>query len=780
MLGALGLVSSWPLLVLCPGALALGCFLGGRPDRAFLIGIAATLALLGLFRYDDSLPALAPSGIAQLNEGGEVTLRGVVEEEPEQRERTQRVRLKAEAYRNGDWMETHGRVLLTVRPFPEFRYGDVLEVTGNLETPPQLEGFDYRDYLLRQGIGSVSLFPGVTRAGHRDGPILRQAAVDLRRSLADGLETSLPEPEAALAQGILLGHRAAIPADVTDDFNRSGIAHLIAISGYNVMLVAYLCVGLLWPLLGRRYALAASMLLVVAYAFLVGGSPSVLRATAMGLIVLGAELAGRPNRSLRFLIIAVALLLFDDPRLVDDVSFQLSVLATAGIVLAAPGLRDRIAAIAQRLAPAGLATFIAGQLSVTIAASLAVLPVMALVFGRVSLIAIVVNVAAAPAFPVVLGASLVSAVAGWLDTGLGRLAGEVTYLPLSYLVLVARIGASVPGGSVGLGGVAAMLTTATLLGGTYLLLRRRPLAVEAPLPLRVPLAIQASAVLGVLAFVLWAGRLTPADERLRVSVLDVGQGDAILIQTPSGHNVLVDGGPSGSRLLRELSDQLPSGERDIDLVVLTHPQDDHVGGLPSLLERYDVRQALSGPRSNSSGAYAAWREGLAERGVPLLLAGPGTSADLGDGVSLEVLAPPESGFPEGEDVLNENSVVLRLVYGEVSFLLTGDLGFAGERSLLRSGANVGATVLKVGHHGSDGSSSREFVEAVSPIIAVISVGAENTFGHPSPSTRIQLAGIPVLRTDVNGRVVFKTDGRGLWVSTGRGAPSIVPLAVQSN
>ena len=162
------------------------------------------------------------------------------------------------------------------------------------------------------------------------------------------------------------------------------------------MLVAYFCVALLWPLIGRRYALAASMALVVAYAFLVGGSPSVLRATVMGLIVLGAEIAGRPNRSLRFLAITTALLLLENPRLVDDVSFQLSVFATAGIVLAAPGLRDRVGALAQRVAPAGLAAPVAEQLSVTLAASVAVLPVVALAFGRVSLVAIVTNVAAVP------------------------------------------------------------------------------------------------------------------------------------------------------------------------------------------------------------------------------------------------------------------------------------------------------------------------------------------------------------------------------------------------
>ena len=160
----------------------------------------------------------------------------------------------------------------------------------------------------------------------------------------------------------------------------------------------------------------------------------------------------------------------------------------------------------------------------------------------------------------------------------------------------------------------------------------------------------------------------------------------------------------------------------------------------------------------------------------MVRAEPGTAADLGDGVILEVLAPPEAGVIGGKDALNENSIVLRLVYGDLSFLLTGDLGSVGEKSLLNSGADIRSTVLKVGHHGSDGSARAS--SSMAPSVAVISVG-ENTFGHPSPSTRLQLAGLPLFRTDLNGRVVFKTDGRRLWIDTERGSATIASQALKA-
>jgi competence protein ComEC len=271
-------------------------------------------------------------------------------------------------------------------------------------------------------------------------------------------------------------------------------------------------------------------------------------------------------------------------------------------------------------------------------------------------------------------------------------------------------------------------------------------------------------LLAIATLLLWAGALLDnGSSRLVVSVLDVGQGDAILIETPAGHRILVDGGPSGARL-----SQVLGRARRFDLVVLTHGQDDHVTGLVSLFDRYEVGAVLKSPLAGNSGAYNAWVDATALSSIPVHEAVAGEYVDLGDGIRLEVLGPPPGLLHDTEDDLNNNSVVLRLVYGDVSFLLTGDIEADAEATLLQQGGALRSTVLKVAHHGSDGSSTPAFLAAVKPAVAVISTGVENSFGHPSPTTRLRLAGVPLLRTDLNGRVRFETDGRRLWAGIERG------------
>ena len=586
----------------------------------------------------------------------------------------------------------------------------------------------------------------------------------------------MPEPEAALAKGILLGLRSSIPRDLTDDFNRSGISHLVAISGYNVMLLAGFSVASLAWIIGRRWAICCSIFIIVFYAVLVGASPSVLRATIMAVVVLTASLAGWPRESLHALILTAALLTFWQPLIVDDVAFQLSFAATLSIVLFASRIQDLAALHLRRLMPEAMARLVGDHLAVTAAASLAVMPIIAITFDRISPIALATNLVIVPVFPLVLGASGVTAIAGVLDTGLGRLVGEVAYLPLAYMVEVGRFGASLPGAAVpiaGLGSREALIAYVGIAGAGLVLLRSSRRMVEPLASARLTSVSIATVGLVVIAGAVWWSALDSGDSRLRVTILDVGQGDAILLETLAGHRLLIDGGRSGSRLLQELGEVVPANDRRIDVVLLTHAQDDHLVGLVPVVERYEVGQAISGELEGETGAYVAWRDALERRNIPLIIASAGQQAELGSGVYLEVLSPKEGGVSGGSDILNENSLILRLVYGEVSFLLTGDVTEVGEDLLLDSRGDLHATVLKVAHHGSDGSSSARFIAAVDPYIAVISVGTDNPFGHPSPTTRLRFAGIPILRTDLNGRLEFITDGINLWLRVEKGTAELV-------
>jgi competence protein ComEC len=780
VLAALGGAGAWPAVALGGSGICLGTLLAGRRREALTLGCLLLLVLFGVDRYEEALPPSQPQGVALLNDRSEpVRLRGVVIDEPEQGDRTQRFTLSIDAADAGSGFEdADGRVLVVARPFPEYAYGDVLELTATLETPPVLDGFDYREYLARRGVVSQAFFPtGVSAIGHGAGSDLTRLLIDARRPFGEALERALPEPESSLARGILLGQRASIPQDLTDDMNRAGISHLVAISGQNVAIVAGVLVAALTGWIGRRPATAASILLVLLYAVFVGGSPSVLRAAVMAVVMLGATLAGRPGSAFGAITLAAALLVAWRPLIVDDVAFQLSFAATIGIVVAAQRIQDGVQPRLSHL-PGPLAAFLAENLAITTAASLAVLPVIAGSFGRFSLVSLPANLLAAPAFVLALGGSFLAAAGGAVSPDLGLLVGEVAYWPLTYLVWLGHFAAGLPFASLELSGfgLPEAVVAYALLGLGWYLLRERPVreVEESPSrPLRPALAL--SAALLVIAAVTWYGALQPGSDHLRLTVLDVGQGDAILIETPAGQRILVDGGPSGARITQALGRALPSSARRIDLMVLTHGQDDHVSGLVEVLQRYEVGAALAGPLPGETAAYQAWRDELARQDVPLLTPQRGQRIDIGSGAYIEVLGPPTQPLSGTDDDLNNNSVVLRLVDGGVSFLLTGDLEAAGEAALLDSPFDLHATVLKVGHHGSDGSTTEAFLDAVDPSFAVISVGAENPFGHPSPTTRLRLAGVPLLRTDDNGDVSFETDGQSLWVDFERGDYALVEV-----
>ena len=272
------------------------------------------------------------------------------------------------------------------------------------------------------------------------------------------------------------------------------------------------------------------------------------------------------------------------------------------------------------------------------------------------------------------------------------------------------------------------------------------------------------AALAFVAALIWLALRGLPDGKLHVYFLDVGQGDAILIQAPDGRQILVDGGPSPTALLNELGALLPFWDRSLDLVVLTHPDGDHITGLIPLLDRYQVAQVLDTHLSDAAPLAEAWRTGLAHRHVPRAIAERGMRIPLGQ-AQLTVLHPGPRPLRGTASDDNNNAIVLRLEYGQTSLLLTGDAEVEAEAELLKAGLPLRADLLKVGHHGSKGSTSAQFVAGVAPQWAVIPVGAENTFGHPHPDVlnRLAAAQAEIFRTDQNGRIEAISDGRTLQV-----------------
>ncbi len=253
-----------------------------------------------------------------------------------------------------------------------------------------------------------------------------------------------------------------------------------------------------------------------------------------------------------------------------------------------------------------------------------------------------------------------------------------------------------------------------------------------------------------------------APKNLEVDFLEVGQGDAILIKTPGGQNILIDGGPDKT-VVRRLGENLPWWDKRIDLMVLTHPHDDHVTGLIEVLIRYQVKKILYTGATHNAPNYLSWLKTVRDKKVPMTIIDREQTINLGQGVNLEILYPDESFLNKTVDDLNDSSMVAKLIYGQTKILLTGDAGLAVEKILVDKGVDLSAGVLKVGHHGSQYSSGEDFLEKVKPDFAVIQVGEGNQFGHPNLRIikRLERAGARIHRTDLTGTVRLISDGENI-------------------
>ena len=721
------------------------------------------MSLIAGFRLDAALDAAPPpvTGFA----GQEATVIGTVVSEPDPGEVSTSYELRIEELTaNGTVVRNAGVVRVTLHQYASFLPGDRLWLEGELDLPPVFDGFDYRSYLRRRGIWATMLFPRfevIEKGGFGIGRDVVRARLALDRSL----QRSLPEPHASLAAGIAFGRDGNLSEQSKEAFNRSGLRHLVAVSGSNVSLVSAVTLALAVPVIGRRKSWIPAAFTIAVYLLAAGFSASVVRAGVMAGIYLGGGVAGRPQSGLPALAGALIVMTLVSPSQAVDPGFQLSVAATAGLLTLAPWLNHALTSWAVRL-PLPIPRWVTQVAALSLSASAATAPVMAATFGEISLVSPAANLVVEPVFVVAFWASLVAAVLGAWSHELGWAAGIAAYYPLAFIHGVAGAAAATPFASVPIGRVpagAALAMALPLLVAGAIAYRYVPPVVQLP-PEQEKRRALANRILlagagGCLAAAALPLTILPArgPGELRVDFLNVGQGDAILLTTPHGRQVLVDGGPSGVRLARELGDVLPHWDRSLDLVLLTHPQEDHLGGLPATASRMNLDSVQTTGATNDTPTFAAFNNRLGPTGV--LAAGDRFTVD---GVGFEVLWPAAAFEPRE---LNNGSMVLRVSYGAVTFLLAGDIESGPQRALLSS-LEVTATVLKVPHHGSK-TSAPEFLSAVRPVLAVIQAGADNRFGHPHAETLEALSGSRVFRTDEHGRVTVLTDGRSITVSTER-------------
>lgn len=631
----------------------------------------------------------------------------------------------------GGWSalaELHGEpALLRVRdpatPLPEV--GAVLAVTGSLRAPGEYASLRHAHAELT----AEQLTPDGVRGG------LAGLVDGVRRRAERALDRGLPPNAAALFRGMVLGQDDALDDPTREAFRAAGLSHLVAASGTNVVLLAALAMGLGTALgLGLSARLWLVLALIVLYVPLAGGGASIQRAGVMGAAAVAAGLVGRPSSRWYALGLAAVLTLVLDPRAAGEPGWQLSFVAVLSLLLLAPGWRTRLI---RRGVPAALAEVTA----MTGAATLATAPVIAVHFGQASLVGLPANVLAAPAVAPVMWLGVVAgalgqlagpggALLGALLDGLDALAG----FPLGYLALVGRTAARIPGSNLEVGPLPVTAVTCAVLAAVGSVRVRRALP---------PLACVGAAAW--IAFVPPRPAVASRPEGFRLTFLDVGQGDATLLQE-GDRSVLVDTGPPDGGILARLRE---AGVDRLEVLVLTHAQQDHDGAAAAVVEALPVRVILDG-RDGVRTATDAPLEAAARRTRTRLVPGrTGQRLRVG-ALGLRVLWPPGrvGGALPGEDP-NDRAIVLEAEAPGARALLTAD----AESDVLSRLDLRAVDLLKVAHHGSADPGLPALLTRLQPQIAGIEVGEDNTYGHPAPPTLTALAGVPaVVRTDRDGSV----------------------------
>ena len=601
----------------------------------------------------------------------------------------------------------------------------------------------------RRGTHAILRLQTIRATGaHRDGLLGGLDGVRARTERA--LTGGVPASQGALARGMVLGQDGALTDDVREDFRATGLAHLVAASGANVILLATLVLALGAAIgLGLSGRLWLAIVLVAAYVPLAGAGPSIQRAAVMGVAGLVAALAGRPASRWYALLLAAALTLAWNPHAAADPGWQLSFAAVLSLLALVPALRIRLDA-------AGVPRGLAEALAVTIAATLGTAPLIALYFERLSLVSLPANVLAAPAVAPVMWLGTIAGALGQATPALAEPVAALTALPLGYLTWLADRAAALPFAEVAVPspGPLGVIAIYTMAPAALLAWRR----LKAPARRRARAALAIAAVAGAAALVLLV-RPPGAPRDLTISFLDIGQGDATLIQH-GATAVLVDTGPPDGPVLARLRD---AGVRRLDLLVVTHDATDHDGAASAVLDALPVGLVLDGEEAS---AQASVRGLAAARRIRRIASDAGQVLRAGP-LELRVLWPRrEPAAPAGAEP-NDRATVLHVRDGTFDLLLTAD----AESNVLAGLSLPEVDAMKVSHHGSDDPGLPGILSRLRPRAAVIEVGAHNSYGHPTPSTLAALAQarVPVVRrTDRDGTVRITVNEGRMQVSGGPG------------
>jgi competence protein ComEC len=662
---------------------------------------------------------------------------------------------------DGD-LSASGLILVRVSNNQTFEYGQRIRLRGKLKTPPENEDFSYRDYLAAKNIHSYMTSAEITTLPGNGGNLLFRALYGFKEKSFNNIYRLFPDPESSLLAGILLGVDTGLSRELQQAFKNTGTAHIIAISGFNISIIAGIFVTYFSRFLGERRGAFLAFIAIALYTILVGGDAAVVRAAVMGTLALLARQFGRRQLGLNTLLAVALLMCLWNPLYLWDVGFQLSFFATLGLILYAEPFSQFANKIITGYFPTSAAENFAKLFSefvlLTLAAQLTTIPIMAYHFQRISLISFIANPFILPAQPAVMILGGIAVLLSLVLFPIGQIAAWIAWPFVVYTIRIVEIFDRVPNGTIFLGDFSiwfVILFYAALLSVTFgwsdFKEKFRSFGQRAG-----SVGVGSVIVILVIGLLLvWRAAMAVPDGLLHVTFLDVGSADGVFIKTPSGKNILINGGESVTVLSDNLGRRVSSFDRKLDWLIVAATDEEQIAALPRVLERYPPDTVLWGGNRQASFSAGVLNEYLISQGISVTDMETDQVLDLGDGAMLTVLTTGGRG------------AVLLLEYQNFRTLLPVGMSFDALDEL-SYGDDVGpVSVLSLADEGYAASNPEEWITNLNPELVVLSVDAADQNGMPDDETLEIVKDYALLRTDKNGWIEISTNGSEMWVNVER-------------
>ena len=678
---------------------------------------------------------------------------------PEILDRNVRFVLKAEQFcpgKTGSIETVNGKILVYTRALSDFQYGDTIQVYGLLETPPEYEGFSYREYLSREDIYAF-LYSRESEIIKRSWSYpIRKALYQFRSHAHATLKSLYPDPEASLLSGILLGIEGGISTRMMEAFQQTGTAHIIAISGFNITLISAIFLNLMRSWLGRNAGIITAGAAICLYTILVGGDAAVVRAAIMVSISLIARLLGRQNHGYSALAAAVFVMTIFDTNILMDIGFQLSVLATLGLLFYGPllenGFRRQAGHLLSEQGVNKITPWVNEFFLLTFAAQLTTMPLTISCFNQIPISSFLVNPIILPVQPPIMILGGISVLLGLIFKPAGQLAAWITWPFLNLTTRTVSFFASIDSMRIPLANnsfVIMLIYCALLAAGTFMVRTKagKKLLQKTPaLPLGTILA-----AVSICCILIWTAWMNQHDNRLRITLIPTGRSETVLIQSPAGRTVLLGCGDSPITLSEALGHRLSPLYSRIDWLLLGSSADQTTAGLHGIVDQYTINNILLST-TDTSPSFRSTAELISNSEISSQVMKAGKRLDFHDGVSLEILAAGEKG------------TAYLVTYGNFRLFFTHgeDTDMIFSLTSIPDIARVTAAILPAS--GGMAANPPLLIKHLDPSLVLLSVepGSDET---PHPGVLDQLDKRTLLRTDQNGWVTLSTDGTMLWIET---------------